>query len=212
MTTKEADGEAPLPHARTISALSRPLYTHITTLFENQKGLLSFVSKFRHDRNWPRDSVKHIFVPHEKVVAVKQLDLLYEELPQIYRAPMPQPDDQYDSRKLIHAHLTTVFEETQALFSFFLEFELDHNHSTDYIKYKFPHPDKVIHLRKMSPLCKRLPDVHPDTQSSDRSGRATPDETTNTRRIPTSKAVQNPRQVYSEGTGRARYQDINRRL
>ena len=137
VSTKEADGDTRLPNRRAISPLSRPLYTHITTLFENQKGLLFFVSKFRHDHNWPRDSVKHIFVPHEKIVALKHLDLLYEEMPEIYRVPTPQRDDQYNSRKLIHAHLTTVFEETQALFSFFLEFELEHKHPTDYIKYKF---------------------------------------------------------------------------
>ena len=61
----------------------------------------------------------------------------------------------------------------------------------------------------MSPLCKRLSDVHSNYQSSDRLGRVTPKET-KSMRMPLLNPVQNPTQVYSESTGRDRYKALTR--
>ena len=156
---KRGDAQASHSLGKPVVATTEgPLYTHITTLFRDNKELFSFINRFRHAQIYPPDSLKHIFVLEQKVASFHRLEyLLHRELPISYQVSIPQRGSQYDPQKAIHAHLTTVFEEDRALFSCFLEFQLEHKHSTGYNRYKFPRPEWVIHLRRLPPYYTTLP-------------------------------------------------------
>ena len=170
----ENDPDAPTSRRPSGLANNRPLYTHITTLFKGAEGLSSFISRFRHAHAYSQNSHKHILVPCQKVVFFDKLDFLYVELPQDYQKPIHQRKAHYDARKQTYAHLTSVFEEEQPLFSFFLEFQHEYQHPPDSSKYKFPHSTKVVHLSTMAPLCKRLSDLQITLTSQSAKAKPTP--------------------------------------
>ena len=193
-----------------------PLYTHVTTLFEDAEGLFSFISRFRHAHTHPQNSHKHILVPYQKVVFFDIFDRLYRELPREYQKPIYQREAHYDARKPTYAHLTTVFEEDLPLFSFFLEFQHEHEHRLDSSKHMFPHPAKVVHLRATALLCKRLSDLQ-NTHTSSLLAEAEPTRRVGnlrTSQVPISHEgppsrtpfTRNPRQTASETGARARSQ------
>lgn len=155
-STEQGSAHGPRLSRRPLdSAPEQPIYTHLTTLFEDDIGLYSFITKFQHNRRHPEVSLRNFLVPAQNVVSYKQVHLLYHNLPSTYEIDTKQRKSSYDHQKPIYAHLTTVFLEEQPLFSFFLEFQKA-KHSPVGMEDRFPRPDQIIYAEKMNPVCRTL--------------------------------------------------------
>ena len=141
-------------HEVSATASEETIYTHLTTLFEDNEGLYSFVTKFQHDGRHPQDSIRKYLVPASNVVSYKRVELHYRSLPSRCRTSLIQRI--HDDRKPLFAHLTTVFQEEHALFSFYLEFQSRSKGSAREIEDRHPRPDQIIYAKQMEPVVSRL--------------------------------------------------------
>ena len=138
------------------TASEETIYTHLTTLFEDNEGLYSFVTKFQHYDRYPQDSIRKYLVPASNVVSYKRVELLYRSLPPKHRTSLVQRIHLYDDRKPLFAHLTTVFREERALFSFYLEFQGRTKGSPREIEDRHPWLDQIIYAKEMDPVVSHL--------------------------------------------------------
>ena len=208
----EDDAPGPRPSYRVPAAASeQTIYTHLTTLFEDNEGLYSFITKFRHDGRRPRNSVRDYLVPALNVVSYKRVELLHHSLPPRYRTSLVRRIHLYDDRKPLFAHLTTVFREERALFSFYLEFQGRNRGSSREIEDRHPQLDEIIYAKEMDPLVTNLAGNRvlswmSSVQYRSRSQRATANyrssdnrtSATLGKRVPTARSSEPTRRWYSE--------------
>lgn len=153
----EHDARALRPsHRISATASGQTIYTHLTTLFEDNEGLYSFIVKFRHDGPHPRDSVRKYLVPASSVLSYKRVEPLHHSLPPKYRTSLVQRIHLYDDRRPLFAHLTTVFQEEHALYSFYLEFQGRSKGSRAEIEDRHPLLEQIIYTKEMDPVVRNL--------------------------------------------------------